>query len=649
MNVTCKTFRKGLILFILSCLILCLNTMVAEEEEKEETPPNPVVARFEGRDIAMNDLIEGARIRGGFRYRGRGADRLRSLNPDQLEEFVKEYLFKEKLAAEAKEKNFDDDTKIQDQLKYNRSQIIANLLYKQEILDKVPEVAEEELKQYYEDNKEEKYKQHFTFKMRHIYISTYKPYTVKEGDTLEKIAGKISGNKKMMEYILTDDEDKELRYVKPEEREEKPFKPVEPGEKLLVPMSEKERKAAEENIRNVHKKLKDGQDFVKLAEEVSQSGPNSGKLIGPIAPDVDSKPMLPEIVEAVKKTPVGEITDVIKTKHGFNIIKVEEKNEAGFIPFEKVERSINARLNGERRMERSKEFLLSIAKNSPGVTFNPEIFTDDKRTSESLVISIGDDVRFTLEDFGKMMEEYPREKPTTNEERALVVIQSRTVLLPLLAAFGEYKKFPEREEFKKEYAHREIMVLADGYLRQLQSEVSTPLKEEIEKYYNENKDRYTDPRQFDISLIGLKIGERGDQIEEEKKKEIVAGLTDKLTELRKTIKTREDFEKKAEEISEDPTGKRKGSVGMVPLNYRKGFNGQLDNIKAGEISEPFEYGNFVYLLRVNKIVPERLRPLDECERAVRRDYGNQKRNMIQEEKMEKYLKKGNYEFLLKEE
>ena len=180
------------------------------------------------------------------------------------------------------------------------------------------------------------------------------------------------------------------------------------------------------------------------------------------------------------------------------------------------------------------------------------------------------------------------------------------------------------------------------------SELLKPNEAQLQEFYQQNKVRYTDPQRFDLSMIGLKIKDPGQELpggEEEKK---VAELKKKLEDARGKIKTKEDFEKMAEEISEDPTRERKGYLGLVPVKYRNGFDGRLEKMKAGDLSEPFVYSNFVYIIRVNDVAPEKLREFKENKGAVERDYETENRRNFQEKKKEEILKAGGFEFLVKE-
>ncbi|MGE3680487.1 MAG: peptidylprolyl isomerase [Bdellovibrionales bacterium] len=80
--------------------------------------------------------------------------------------------------------------------------------------------------------------------------------------------------------------------------------------------------AARKRAQEVREKLRQGQSFEKLAEEYSED-PNFSK--GGLLGTFKAGEMLKEIEQAVRKVPPGEITPVVKTSVGYQIIKVNKR------------------------------------------------------------------------------------------------------------------------------------------------------------------------------------------------------------------------------------------------------------------------------------------------------------------------------------
>ncbi len=89
---------------------------------------------------------------------------------------------------------------------------------------------------------------------------------------------------------------------------------------------------SEETAKEVKAKLNDGGDFAELAGEYStdQGSKDSGGELGYFG----RGRMVPEFEEVAFSTKTGEISDIVKTSHGYHIIKVEDKKEAKEATFE---------------------------------------------------------------------------------------------------------------------------------------------------------------------------------------------------------------------------------------------------------------------------------------------------------------------------
>jgi len=112
---------------------------------------------------------------------------------------------------------------------------------------------------------------------------------------------------------------------------------------------EDEARAKAEDIR---KRLLAGEPFARLASDLSDSPSKAnGGLVGPITADV----LAPELQEALKGLKSGDLTPVLRTSRGFQVIKVETMETATVKPFEESRGDIADRLaNDKRRVEFTK-------------------------------------------------------------------------------------------------------------------------------------------------------------------------------------------------------------------------------------------------------------------------------------------------------
>jgi parvulin-like peptidyl-prolyl isomerase len=88
-----------------------------------------------------------------------------------------------------------------------------------------------------------------------------------------------------------------------------------------------------------------GEDFGKLAQEVSESATKeNGGLIGPVNV-AEIAPAMRERIDGIK---TGEISEPIRTTRGYQVLKVESRSEAKPQPFAQVREQILRRFQVQR-------------------------------------------------------------------------------------------------------------------------------------------------------------------------------------------------------------------------------------------------------------------------------------------------------------
>jgi peptidyl-prolyl cis-trans isomerase C len=103
---------------------------------------------------------------------------------------------------------------------------------------------------------------------------------------------------------------------------------------------EKASKAAEAKAKAAIERLKKGEDFAKVANELTEdpSGKKTGGDLGYFTKDQ----MVPQFAEAAFKLAKGQISEPVKTDFGWHVIKVEDKRKKPPPTFEKVKGQIEA-------------------------------------------------------------------------------------------------------------------------------------------------------------------------------------------------------------------------------------------------------------------------------------------------------------------
>ena len=104
--------------------------------------------------------------------------------------------------------------------------------------------------------------------------------------------------------------------------------------------------AAKAEAEDIRKRLLAGEPFPRLAAEVSDAPSKAnGGLIGPIKRD-ELAPPLQKMLDAMK---VGDLTDVLRTPRGYQILKLESRTETKVRTFDEARGDIGDRV-GETKM-----------------------------------------------------------------------------------------------------------------------------------------------------------------------------------------------------------------------------------------------------------------------------------------------------------
>jgi peptidyl-prolyl cis-trans isomerase C len=105
-----------------------------------------------------------------------------------------------------------------------------------------------------------------------------------------------------------------------------------------APGDDKASKTAEDKIKAIIARLKKGEDFEKVAKEVTEDP--SGKANGGDLGYFTKEQMVPEFSEVAFKLNKGDISEPVKTQFGWHVIKVEDSRTKAPPTFEEVKGQI---------------------------------------------------------------------------------------------------------------------------------------------------------------------------------------------------------------------------------------------------------------------------------------------------------------------
>jgi len=235
-------------------------------------------------------------------------------NPQLKETVLRQFIQSMVISDLAKQKGFDRVPEIKEQLQFFSDNFLANEYLKREIAQKIT-VSDDELKSYYDSHKDE-FKTQDMVKARHILVR--------------------------VDNSASDDE----------------------------------KKKAKEKTELYLKKIKDGEDFAKLASDFSDDPGSKAK-----GGDLGFFPrgrMVKPFDDAAFSLKPGETSGIVETQFGFHIIKVEDRKDSSVESFDVVKERLKQKLSQDRTRKELTDFIDKAMKDSKTEIY-PDVLTGEKK------------------------------------------------------------------------------------------------------------------------------------------------------------------------------------------------------------------------------------------------------------------------------
>lgn len=408
--------------------------------------------------------------------------------------------------------------------------IFAAHLMERSVEGEVEPPTELELKRVYEETSSTLFKKDPEIKMRAIFLSTYVPHFVGEGETLESIAREVSGDEKSASQVLTGDT------MLPRSSDKKPLRV---GEKLLVPGGSTVRAQVKSRIEDIEARLKLGEDFVQLADLYSENPRKSDiSLINPSAVPL-SKPLF----EAFMALEDGEFSAPIENRHGFQIIQRLSCDLSEVQTFETALPRLAGIWIARLKEQREGVFFAKLAHSENLVSI---VAREDSADADPVVAKIGDvEVRLTQVAAGT------GDKSEEDDES----LRSRIGLTKgLRDALFQAGVVAEMQAEPKLVADLERVLstelIAQRFLEEfVKHEKSNISEEEVQEYWGAHLDRYVMPTSW--NLYGIAVPFDDALPAEERPTAAVTALKDRVAE----VKSLQDFQVLATRLN-DPRDRR---------------------------------------------------------------------------------------------
>ena len=347
---------------------------------------------------------------------------------------------------------------------------------------------------------------------------------------------------------------------------------------------------SQEKAEEVYKRLQEGEDFEVIAKQESEDAATKdkggdlgfiswGKAVGPFQ----------DVAFSLKPQ---EISKPVKTSFGWHIIKMEERRTVELSDYEEVKENLRNQLRNFKQQVISQDLIEDMRRKSgfkvnssnldlvmskaekkdtlqvpqpQGAEFNPSKFTPEEK---ELILATFKGGELKVEQYLEYYQVLPAfRKPSLDRELLEDLIYQMT-LKEILIKMAKDDKLDQSEDYLKVLNDYKNMTLANGYRYEvLWKDISTT-EEEINEYYEKNKDLYLDPAATKVKEIMVKT--------EEEAKEVL-----------KKVKGGADWDSLAKMSLRTHAKNRGGELGYVNEKiYPEIFNYAWNEMKVGEIAGP---------------------------------------------------------------
>jgi peptidyl-prolyl cis-trans isomerase C len=262
-------------------------------------------------------------------------------------------------------------------------------------------------------------------------------------------------------------------------------------------------------------------------------------------------------------------------------------------------------------------------------------FTTSFAADEDPVLAKAGDLVFRQSDYDRLMDYTPyqlQNQLKENPEQRVVLVE-RVMQSKIIAGVAKKEGLDKKDNIREQIQYINDDFLAGEYLKKLSADEKKNImlkEDELRQYYIANTNIFTIPEQVKARHILIKVSK---DASEDKK----AGARDKAKEIHRKLKQGEDFEKLAEQNSEDPsTRSKRGDLGyLLRGQTEKAFEDAAFSLKPGEFSYLVETSQGYHLIFSEAHITERVKTFDE----VRGFIDTQVKERLAQARVKDFIKK----------
>ncbi|HEC98574.1 MAG TPA: hypothetical protein ENI58_10580 [Nitrospirae bacterium] len=368
--------------------------------------------------------------------------------------------------------------------------------------------------------------------------------------------------------------------------------------------------SSEKEAGNIAGQLKKGADFSDLARKYSthHSGKNGVDVV------LTRRSMPPYIGKTIAGLSPGELSDILKIRDKYYIVKLISRKEAPDEELKNVRKEIEKVVRKQKEKKRADQYLEYLRERA-AIKVNKELLSaisQDKSDEEA--------------------------SNWSKDKRAVADVNGSVLTAGEFAAMVKPYKGKSKENILNSWIDRKVV---DHEALSRHYETSPDLKKKIERYENQllkqafiNKAIIPKIKISDKSLKEYYMKHREDFAEPDRfrVRQITVKTMDEARELLSSLKDGTDFSWLAKKKSIDPAGPEGGEVGWLTMQK---FPGPVRKIvaalKTGGISPIFKFGSSYRIIRLQEKLKGKVLRFEEVRDAVYKAYFKERFNALRDE------------------
>jgi len=232
------------------------------------------------------------------------------------------------------------------------------------------------------------------------------------------------------------------------------------------------------------------------------------------------------------------------------------------------------------------------------------------------VLAKAGDLVFRQSDYDRLMSYSPyqlQNQLKENPEQRVVLVE-RVMQSKIIAGVARKEGLDKKDDIREQIQYITDDFLAGEYLKKVSADEkkNVILKEdELRQYYVANTNLFTIPEQVKARHILIIVSKDASEVKRNEARE-------KAKEIHRKLKQGEDFEKLAEQNSEDPaTRSKRGDLGYILRGQtEKPFEDAAFSLKPGEFSYLVETSQGYHLIFSEAHIRERVKTFDEVRELI---------------------------------